>query len=738
MNAPYLPPVARPPHDPRTLTLDARHGWHAAVNPLLSERVMIDAETGGIELAPLPGSGRLLTEPSGSFGGLAWPAHVAPLADGTIALLDREAHRLLVLDRCACAFVEWPCIGDHDLRLPNEVTAVALVCGQLLLMAPALHRIIVLNARNGALRGVWTGPQLANGQPWTPNAAVATCDRRVLVADAANGRVHVLSPRGIALDVIEGLGAVRSLAVDRDDRVYVRTDDPDAVLIVDLATKRIVGSASRPGEIAMCFAPLAIDTYADGAIDIARLCMPPQTTPVPIDAHGQPLPPTYADRMPRYPKDGTWTSAALDSETAACVWDRILLSGHLPAEARIEVATLSADSVLLDDELADPAALWHSAGVWRADDDDAPRCARTDFMLHSPPGRYLWLRLRLAGTTGATPRLDCIGLDFPRISLRRYLPAVFGADEIAAEFTDRWLAIFDRGLRDLEAEVDDEAALFDPLAAPAYPEVPRSRDFLAFIAAWVGVTLYAAWSLERKRHVLQHAPRLFAWRGTVQGLRGMLYLFLGLDRWARFEPGPTACVPCAPRAKLPAGWRPPRLVLEHFQLRRWIALDHARLSDAAKLWGARIVNRSRLGRAAGLEAGGSTDGAQVGVTQLKTSQDPYRDPFHVYAHKLSLFVPAACARRPGLAQALQALVAAERPAHVETHLVFVEPRFRVGVQSMLGLDAVIGVRPDPTVLDSMRLGRGTVLGAAGQKPGEPQPPTHVGAVRVGMSTILNQ
>lgn len=736
MNALYLPPVARPPHDPRTLTLDVRHGWHSAVNPLFIERTTLDPLSGGIELAPLAGTGRLLAEPSGSFGGLTWPDTVAPLPDGSIVLLDRAAHRLYALDRCACAFVEWPCLRDNDLRLPPEVTAIALVCGQLLLLAPALHRIIVINARTGALRGVWTGPTLANGQPWTPSDAVATCDRRVLVADAANGAIHILSPRGVPLDIIAGLGAVRSLAVDCDDRVYVRTDDPSAVLIVDLVTRRIVGTAARPGEIAARFPPLPIDVYADGAIDIAQLCMPPQTTPVLIDAHGHRLPDTYADSAPRYPKDGTWMSAALDSEIAACVWDRITLRSHLPAEARIEVETLSADTLLLDDDLADPDALWRSAGQWRSRDDD-PFCASTDFMLRSPPGRYLWLRLRLVGTTTVSPRVDCVRIDFPRVSLRRYLPAVFGADSIAAEFTDRWLAVFDRTLREIEAEVDEEAALFDPLSAPAYPDVPRSRDFLEFIANWVGVSLFTAWPLAQRRHVLKLAPRLFAWRGTMRGLRSTLYLFLGLDRWVGFEPASASCVPCVTRVTTRPTWRPPRLLLEHFQLRRWLALDHARLSDAAKLWGARIVNRSRLESQTGLLAGGSSDGAQVGVTQLKTSQDPYRDPFHVYAHKLSIFLPAACARGAGRAQALQALVAAERPAHVQTQLVFVEPRFRVGVQSMLGLDAVIGVRPEPTVLDTMRLGRGTVLAAAGQKPGAPQPATHVGAVRVGMSTLLN-
>ena len=666
------------------------------------------------------------------------------LPDGSLVLLDRQHGRLLVLDRCECAFVEWLCLNAHDMRMPPQVSAIALACGQLLLMAPALHRVIVLSAATGALRGAWSGPSAATqSAPWTPTDAAVTRDRRILVADPANGAIHMLSPRGVPLDVIAGLGAVRSLAVDCEDRVYVRVDEADDVLIVDLRLKQVIGTAARPAEIAQRFPALPVHVFASGAIDIAPLCSPAQPTPMPIDASGKPLPTPYADAMPSYPKDGVWMSAALDSEIAACVWDRVVLCGQLPRGTRVEIATLSAETVLPDDELADPDALWRDAGIWRSEEDNEhkaesdSRCASTDFLLHSPPGRFLWLRLSLIGTTAQTPRVDCLLIDFPRISLRRYLPAIFGADAVAAEFTDRWLAVFDRSLRDIEARIDHEAALFDPLAAPAQPEVPRNRDFLSFIASWVGITLVAAWPLERRRHFLRYAPRLFAWRGTVQGLRSMLYLFLGLDRWADFKPQSAECVPCVTRDDLPSGWRPPALVLEHFRLRRWLALDHARLSDAAKLWGARIVNRSRLDSQTDLLAGGSTDGAQVGVTQLKTWQDPYRDPFHVYAHRLSVFVPAGCARRPAIARALKALVAAEAPAHVEANLVFVEPRFRVGVQSMLGLDAVIGVRPLPTVLDSMKLGRGTVLAGGGDKPGEPKPPRHIGATRIGMNTSLS-
>ena len=217
----------------------------------------------------------------------------------------------------------------------------------------------------------------------------------------------------------------------------------------------------------------------------------------------------------------------------------------------------------------------------------------------------------------------------------------------------------------------------------------------------------------------------------MQGLRDSLYLFLGLERWLQHVPGRADCVPCPVTPAI--GWRPPRLLLEHFQLRRWMLLDHARLSDNAKLWGERIVNRSRLGGPVTESLSGGGSGAQLGVSQLRKAQDPCRDLFHHYAHKLSLFVPAACMRDPGAARALQRLVELERPAHVQAQIIPVEPRFRVGVQAMLGLDAVIGWCPQPVHLDQGSLGRATVLTSAI----DAQPAFRVGDARVGEKTRLN-
>jgi hypothetical protein len=164
-------------------------------------------------------------------------------------------------------------------------------------------------------------------------------------------------------------------------------------------------------------------------------------------------------------------------------------------------------------------------------------------------------------------------------------------------------------------------------------------------------------------------------------------------------------------------------------------LCRGRLGDQARLWGQRIVNRSQLG---GQQLVGN---AQLGVSRLKTTQDPFRDPFHYYAHRFSVFVPACVGRSEAMRNGLRRLIAAEAPAHAVAHLVYVEPRMRIGTQSMIGYDAVIGCYPGSSVTlgscasnEGSRLGRATVLGAT-RRGG---PTLRIGGnARVGTTTRLH-
>lgn len=735
MNAAYLPPVARPPHDPLRFRLDCRAGWRSLPFPGLTADVKPQPDTGALALQPTPGSGPLLNDSYGSFGGLAWPDHMAPLPDGGLVLLDRKRGQLRRFDRCGCRFKDWPCLGrdDRDPRLPKDPGGIAIGCSHLYLCDTGHQRVLVLSLVSGTVRAIWNSPALTGLVPWQPEDVVVTGAREVLVSDPANGGLHVFSAYGAHRRFIGGLGAVSSLAVDGCDRIHVRIAGQAQVVVLDASNGRELHRAERPEEVAECFPPLAVRTLMGGAVDVSALCECPPAHPLIVDEGGEPVldaagnPVAVDPLLPTYPAGGTWVSLPLDSEITRCTWHRVVLAGTLPAGSQVRVLSWTGESEEPPDLLAQrPEQEWRMAGTWR-NATDVATTSETDFLVTSPPGRFLWLKLQLSGDGTATPSIAGIEVEFPRISLRRYLPAIFGSEPIAADFTDRWLGIFDRTFRDLETIIDRQAHLFDPLACPA---APANRDFLSWLASWIGVTLERNWPQARRRAYLKHAARLFPWRGTVRGLRQNLYLFLGLDRWIDHVPGRADCVPC-PQA-LPAGWRPPGLILEHFRLRRWMLLDHGRLSDHARLWGERVVNRSRLGGSGEHNEPDAQSGAQLGVTQLKKALDPCRDPFHEYAHKLSVFVPAACVRDPSMSRALRRLVDLERPAHVQVQVIAVEARFRVGVQAMLGLDAVVGWQAQPVELDGSLLGRASVLPSSI----DDRPRMRVGNARVGEGTVL--
>jgi hypothetical protein len=102
----------------------------------------------------------------------------------------------------------------------------------------------------------------------------------------------------------------------------------------------------------------------------------------------------------------------------------------------------------------------------------------------------------------------------------------------------------------------------------------------------------------------------------------------------------------------------------------------------------------------------------------------------VYAHRFTVFAPAARACTPERRRAVEGVVAAAAPAHTLWHVEWVEPRFRVGVQSMIGLDSVVGRYPRGVTLGGgaapeggTRLGPASVLGGG---PPETPPRTRIG------------
>ncbi|HEY7303656.1 MAG TPA: phage tail protein [Bryobacteraceae bacterium] len=662
--AALLPSIPRPPHDPTFTLLGGALGWR-----------VLDARgvtmTDKLALALLPGAARDLTEPSGSLGGLVPPANVAINSACEIWLASAGGY-IKRFDPCACSFDSVPCYH----RAYGQRPALAL-CKDLLFIAtgssvdvrtlPALHP-----------HAEWLSPKgLAN--PWQPSGITVDARHRVWVADPANGGVHRFSISGRHHKFVAGLGIARHVASDCEGRIYVIRDDQPGAAVLD-SDGNLLPDATSPAAIARNFAPLPFPIDAAGRLNTSGMC--PSAGGPPFDLDGNPILTPLPPLPVQLYTDGTLISGPFDSRIYQCQWHRIILTGKIPRGCRVGVSTYTSEAVLPDAQITLPDLPWrtHPAPDTQADGD-------WDCLIQSPPGRYLWLKLDLGGDGFFSPQIDGARIEFPRISLRRYLPGVFGEDPVSADFLDRFLSIFDTTFRSVERTLDEQARYFDPRATPA--------DFLPWLASWIGVRLDRQLPEEQRRRILADAGETLRCRGTRDNLRRQMLDFIG---WKFVAQEPNGCgdnclcncpgrPTCPPTPERPCCMPAPELILEHFQIRRWLFSDNGRLGDCSVLWGRRIVNRSQL-----------NEGAQIGGTQLVTSNDPLRDPFHYTAHRFTVFVPGRLEDSDALRRSLLNLLRSESPAHTKYEVEFVRPKFRIGVQSSIGLNSVIARKPNVQIV----------------------------------------
>ena len=712
------------------LLLDHRAGWRAAE---LEPTLAVDSQ-GRLALGHRPGSGRPLADETGSFGGLAHPTGLAVDPGGRVWISDAEQHLLRCYDPCACRFevvtsIAGPGSEPRELFEPRGL----LICGGDLYVADSGNRRVQIFSLKGlALRHVW-GPyrvRRAEGLLLSPAAPsfpagtwrpwdLAAAGGALWVSDPENGLVHRFDLCGVwhgALETADGDPLIRPthLAADTDGRLYAVDEGRSEVLVFD-PDGSFVERLERSHEAEGRFRPTAVAVDRSGNLYLSCAgrrgcgddvclyrrrelggtcrCGPPVAgcgRVLAFDAAGNPLAVdgcrvTVLDATAAFETDGRYLSEPLDSRIYRCPWHRVVLDAEVPPGTRITVETVTSESPKGAAEIAAlPDSRWTLAahhtltgvGEW-------------DCLVRSAPGRYLWLRLTLAGDGTATPAIGSVCLEFPRASSLRHLPAVYREDPESRDFLDRFLSIFDTLMGEVGDRIGAVAALFDPAATPA--------EFLPWLASWLGLSLEQSWPEEKRRELLAQAHRLYALRGTPEGLRLHVRLYTG------HEPK----------------------ILEHFAVRRWLHLGSARLGDCAELWGADLVERLQLG-----------ESSRIGSFQLIDSGDPVSDPFHHLAHRFTVYVPAGRPVGDDERRALRRVVEMAKPAHAEGELAVVEPLLRIGVQARIGVDTVVGRYPEGVAAGETELGRGSVLGPS---PGEASPPTFTVGVRsrIGTSTLID-
>lgn len=270
-----------------------------------------------------------------------------------------------------------------------------------------------------------------------------------------------------------------------------------------------------------------------GAVDLARV---PQYFPMRLfggkalvsvgdDAYydfGRTWIPLVEQRRPRHRPDGEVTIEPLDGREPDCVWHRLLIDGCIPSDASVEVWSRAANT---RGDLG--RAQWQKEPrPYLRRESELPFAGRStgdgagtwELLFQNARGQFLELCLVLTGNGRSTPRLRALRVYYPRFSYLQYLPAVYREDPESASFLDRFLANIEGTLTSIEDRVAASQALIDVRSAPA--------DALEWLASWLGLALDPTWNDRKRRLLLQHAPIVFARRGTVDGLRMALGLTL--------------------------------------------------------------------------------------------------------------------------------------------------------------------------------------------------------------------
>jgi phage tail-like protein len=310
----------------------------------------------------------------------------------------------------------------------------------------------------------------------------------------------------------------------------------------------------------------------------------------------------------------------------------------------------------LADELSICVTTPHNPGRWCSLPLDATEC-----LFAGAPTDRVWIGCELISEGLTSPALLQMRLDFDHETYLQFLPAIYREHPQSARLLARFLTLFESLFADVETEIKELARLFDPRSVPA--------EFLSWLAGWLALEVAEKWDEGHKREAIAKAFELYAKRGTVEGLRESLRFFAGVE--AHIE--------------------------EPLAQANWWALAANEDSPAEH------KQTSLLGITTMLVAS-EAQGAVVGTTAVLDRshlirQEEFGVPlFDDLAHRFSVQLYRGGAFGGETVETVRAVLDREKPAHTDYHLCVIEPNFRIGFQSRIGIDAVVAGPVPPTGL----------------------------------------
>jgi phage tail-like protein len=672
--------------------LDGLVGWDVsafggAVENLTGVKLLGIDDPGGIRLAAVAPGG---VSPAAVLAHLP-PARLARGCRPCVWYLVTPApprSRLLVRGTCNPAWQPaWP--TSCDPHLLHDAVAVAAGARLVAVADRGAGCVWVLTRRGLRVVGILRAahPRAVAIAPWGDVLVAATGRQAILRFGPAGER------RGeIQLPTAD---PVERIAAGRDCTIWVVTMRPDFELELWRATlddpqfrrattERLAASLPASsvtaacetgfclGEIGANGMPLTTCFTWDGCpVDPGRITMPP---PPAVQARGQLL------------------TGAIDSGVDRCRWHRAEVDADAPPGTAIEIKVATSE-VARPLPQGDPSKEgdWNTfaAGVPHPSDWQRQDAGDLDFLVRQPPGRYLFVCVRLSSADGrTTPVVRRIRLEFERVTSIEYLPAVYRETPPVEDFTERFLSLFDRAIADVDVAIARAPALLDPGGVP--------DQVLPWLGSFFDLAFEPGWSPERRRALLRAAPRLYRRRGTVAGLRAAIEAVFGV-RPAILELAPT---------------------------RAWAGLRRGSTLGGVRLFGT-ARERLRLGR------------SPLCASTIRSYGDPNDDARQREAYRFRVLMPGGPLATPDGRARLQRLVDAQKPAHTVAATRVGGSGFVVGHWSAVGVDTVFGALAPPVLggaAGNVRLRRMSILwpGTSGAASGI----VVGGSARVGITTVM--
>jgi phage tail-like protein len=615
------------------------------------------------------------------------PAGVAVVPGGDVYISDPAGHRVLLVDGCDATMHE--ACGTDDVHTPRGL-AYHGPRRALLVADSGSGRVLVVDLSTHQLIEAWTGftdprslaadpagdvyvadqgarqvrkiDQFGRARPWpwtpqdvTPSEVAVRTGGTVVILDATSGRLYEVDSSGRPLANWDS-GLHRPMGLSVHGTTTYLGDNEQRQLLVFGPRGKLAGSAYGWHGPA---AAVGIGPHGELYIHSGAPVVPSM------------LADTGAYRTRGAAWGGPFVSPSIERQPWHLVRAALTQSGpgtHFQLYLSTQQAQPPVDPTA-EDPFSDPG--WHSPRV-------APDATETLFA--GQPLETVWIGLQLRGEGLATPALSQIRIDFAHPTLLRYLPAIYREDPASQQFLARWLTLFESGFDTEHDLVEGLAKLFDPAAAD-----PR---FLSWLAGWLALELPETWPVPRQRQAIAGAFTSYAARGTAAGLVEALRTELGL----------TAVVE---EPIVHSGW--------------WALPDADPAPAQAEL--------SVLGAGTVLAAA-EPQGAVVGTTAvldgstLSPQEEYARALFADVAHQFTVRLYRGAAFSDRALPDASALVASRAPAHAAYHVCVVEPFLRVGVQSRVGIDAIVGdAAAADQALDAADSG-GLVLGG--------EAPSHLG------------